>query len=206
MNRSRVHSLRSGASLGPSQRACREAPDRRREERGATLVEAALVYPLLFLLLFGIVEFGLAFKDYLTVSHAARDGARAGATYGNNPAADILILEDVHRALSTVGMSDGIQVKIFNPLGGTGTSTTYRYQPNEHASCDWVPCPDPRLSSPPYVKPTWDPLVRDVTAPFTDRIAVEVTYTHQWITGFILDETDFTAEADFLIEPQVFNP
>lgn len=187
-------------------RADQELAEPLGRERGATLVEAALVYPLLFLLMFGVVEFGLAFKDYLTVSHAARDGARAGATYGNNPAADILILEEVHRALSTVGMRDGIEVRIFDPVGGAGSIHPYRYQPSEHSSCDWAPCPDPRLPSPPYQVPAWDPVTRDVTAPFTDRIAVEVTYTHHWVTKFILDETDFSVEADFMIEPQVFNP
>ena len=66
-------------------------------DRGATIVEAALVYPLLFLAIFAIVEFGFAFKDWLSVSHAAREGARAGATYGDDPAADMLILRDVEQ-------------------------------------------------------------------------------------------------------------
>ena len=45
---------------------------RRRQdnERGAALVEMALVTPLLVLLVFGILEFGLAFRDRLTVSNA----------------------------------------------------------------------------------------------------------------------------------------
>lgn len=174
----------------------------RRDERGATLVEAAMVFPLLFLVLFGVVEFGLAFKDYLTVSHAARDGARAGATFGNIPEADILILEEVNRALATVNLTDGISVKIFDPIGGD--STDYDYTPGP--TCDWTPCPDPDLPSPPYVLPSWNPVHRDVTAPFTDRLAVEVTFVHHWLTGFFVDTTNFTVEADFQIEPQVFAP
>ncbi len=171
-------------------------------ERGATLVEAAFVYPLLFVALFAIVEFGLAFKDYLTVSHAARDGARAGATYGNIQEADILILEDVHRALSTAGLTDGIKVRVFDPINGKGT--TYDYDPSD-PRCDWRPCPDPAAGAL-YRVPDWNPLTRDVTAPFTDRLAVEVTFTHHWITSFFLDETDFAVVADFQIEPQVFDP
>lgn len=171
-------------------------------ERGATLVEAAMIFPLLFLVLFGVVEFGLAFKDYLTVSHAARDGARAGATFGDIPEADILILEEVSRALATVNLTDGISVRIFDPIGGQGTD--YDYSPSPQ--CDWDPCPDPSLPKPPYVVPNWDPDDRDVTAPFTDRLAVEVTFVHNWITGLFVDTTDFTVEADFQIEPQVFAP
>jgi len=67
----------------------------RRDDRGATLVEAALVYALLFLALFAVVEFGLAFKDWLSVSHAAREGARAGATYGDDPRSNIAILRSM---------------------------------------------------------------------------------------------------------------
>jgi Flp pilus assembly protein TadG len=45
--------------------------------RGAALVEFALVAPLLFLLLFGIVEFGFVFNDYQSVRQGVRDATRA---------------------------------------------------------------------------------------------------------------------------------
>jgi Flp pilus assembly protein TadG len=48
-----------------------------RNERGAALVEFALVVPILLLLLFGIVEFGIAFNDYISVRNGSREGARA---------------------------------------------------------------------------------------------------------------------------------
>jgi Flp pilus assembly protein TadG len=47
-----------------------------RSERGAAAVEFALVMPLLLLLVFGIVEFGLIMNRQITVTHAAREGAR----------------------------------------------------------------------------------------------------------------------------------
>lgn len=180
----------------------RSTQKRSHGERGATLVEAALVYPLLFLVLFGIVEFGLAFKDYLSISHAARDGARAGATFGDDPRADMLILRDVEGTLATIGIADGVTVRIFNPISGVGTN--YSYQPGYGDDCDWNPCPDPDKPSPPYEVPVWDPGDRDVEAPFTDRLAVEVRFTHNWVTGFITDTTQFNVEADFQIEPQIF--
>lgn len=46
---------------------------------GSTTVEFALVLPVLMVLLFGIVEFGLIFKDVLAINQAAREGARAAA-------------------------------------------------------------------------------------------------------------------------------
>ena len=44
--------------------------------KGATMVEMAIVTPLLVLLLFGILEVGLLMKDYLGLNQAAREGAR----------------------------------------------------------------------------------------------------------------------------------
>ncbi len=50
-----------------------------RSERGQSLVEYALILPLLLLLLVAIMEFGLVALDYATLSNAAREGARAAA-------------------------------------------------------------------------------------------------------------------------------
>lgn len=55
-----------------------------RSERGASAVEFAIVAPLLFLLLFGIIEFARAISVYTAVSTAAREGARYGASVGLN--------------------------------------------------------------------------------------------------------------------------
>ena len=56
----------------------RRPQSRRREgsERGAALVEFAIVLPLLALLLFGMIEFAIAFNDYQSIRQGAREGAR----------------------------------------------------------------------------------------------------------------------------------
>ena len=46
------------------------------DERGASMVEAAFVLPILILLIFGVVEFGRAFNAQVTLTHAAREGVR----------------------------------------------------------------------------------------------------------------------------------
>lgn len=51
----------------------------RRNERGTALVEFALVTPLLFLLLFGIIDFGRALNYYNQITQLAGQGARAAA-------------------------------------------------------------------------------------------------------------------------------
>ncbi len=52
---------------------------RRRDERGASAVEFALVVPLLMILLFGLITTGLTFSDHLAATNAAREGSRYGA-------------------------------------------------------------------------------------------------------------------------------
>ncbi len=47
-----------------------------REDRGSVLVEAAIVVPLLILLTFGAIEFGIAFRDSASVAASTRGGAR----------------------------------------------------------------------------------------------------------------------------------
>jgi len=51
-----------------------------RAERGQTAVEFALVLPLLLVLLLGIIQFGVAFSHYVTLTDAARVGARKAIT------------------------------------------------------------------------------------------------------------------------------
>jgi hypothetical protein len=52
---------------------------KRERERGAALVEAAIVVPILIALLFGIIDFGFMFNDYLAVRQGTREGARQAA-------------------------------------------------------------------------------------------------------------------------------
>lgn len=77
-------SLRSGR-LGP--RSVAPGPDttrraRRRDDRGATMVEFVLIAPLLFVLLFGIIDFGWMLNQQQDVRYGAREGARTAAVAG----------------------------------------------------------------------------------------------------------------------------
>jgi Flp pilus assembly pilin Flp len=53
----------------------------RRSERGASLIETALVLPLLLLLVGGIVDLGGAFNSYIMVTNASREGARYASKF-----------------------------------------------------------------------------------------------------------------------------
>jgi hypothetical protein len=63
-----------GAKLGTPWRVFRHS------ETGAALTEFALIVPLLIMLLFGIVSVGVAYNHQLSLTHAAREAGRHGAT------------------------------------------------------------------------------------------------------------------------------
>lgn len=63
------------------------------EQKGQTMTEFALVLPVIALLLFAVIQFGVAFNHYLTVTDAARAGARKGAVSlygGGSPSGDAI--------------------------------------------------------------------------------------------------------------------
>ena len=55
-----------------------------RAARGQSLVEFALVIPILLILVFGIIDFGMGLRSYISLTNATREGARFGAI--GNPA------------------------------------------------------------------------------------------------------------------------
>lgn len=63
-----------------------------RDQRGASAVEFAIVLPVIALLLFGIIDFGVVLNNQNTVRAAAREGARLGAvaTFTGAPACTIV--------------------------------------------------------------------------------------------------------------------
>ena len=54
------------------------------------MVEFALVIPILCVVLFGVIQFGILYKNYVTLTDAARIGARKAAVsrHSATPAAD----------------------------------------------------------------------------------------------------------------------
>lgn len=68
-------------------------PPKNRSRRGLSMVEAALVLPILFALLFGMLEYSWAFLKSQQIHNAARHGARTGIVYGAT-AAEVLAAVD----------------------------------------------------------------------------------------------------------------
>jgi hypothetical protein len=78
-------------------------------ERGQSLTEFALVLPLLVVLLFGIIQFGITFNNYISLTDAVRAGARKGAV-GRH--LDDPVGETVAQVRKSGGDLDGAELQI----------------------------------------------------------------------------------------------
>ena len=66
-----------------------------RSERGAALVEAAIVLPVVLTLLLGVMEFGFIWKDDLAIANGVHTAVRIGAADGSAQYADYDILQQL---------------------------------------------------------------------------------------------------------------
>ena len=62
-----------------------------KNKKGQSLVEFAIILPILLLLLLGIAEFGIMLNSYLTIQNVAREGARLGIVGGSDAEITALI-------------------------------------------------------------------------------------------------------------------
>jgi Flp pilus assembly protein TadG len=93
-----------------------------RRQEGQAFVEFVLVAPILLLLVFGIVQFGLLLHNYLTLTDAVRVGARQAAvsrTASNPTAATCARIQSSAQRLS-IPCTD-VTVRPFDPKTGTAT-------------------------------------------------------------------------------------
>lgn len=96
------------------------ASQARASQSGATLVEFAIILPLLLLLLFGIIEFARVVTEFTTVRTAAREGARYATTVGTPDAphyTDCQGIIDAAQAQAVVGDVTDVSVKWSGPDG-----------------------------------------------------------------------------------------
>jgi len=100
-------------------------------DSGAAAVEFALVALLFFTLLFGAIQFGYTFFEYISVAHAAREGAR-WAALGSDAG-----MVQAHALAASPGLDpDRVSISIDNPAS-TSVRVSITYLRTE-----LVPVPD----------------------------------------------------------------
>ncbi len=203
--------MRANSEFAQSKKR-RRGSSRDAGNRGSTLIEAAIVLPVILLVVLGTVEIGLAFKDFLTVGAMSRDGARIAALSARDAESDCAVLKGI-AAIGTQGDIDKIDdVQIYKAAEGTGSqgvTNTWTYKLGEDPSiCNvvtptlldgWSPG---TMAYPPSSRNT----TISATPPPLDIIGVRITLTRSWITGFppfrgsfTIDETTITR-----VEPEAF--
>lgn len=90
---------------------------RTRDSRGAALIEAAIFTPVFFLLVFGVMEIGLAMNDSLAVSSSVKAGARMASATGNEPRADLYTMLNIARESTAINRGDIVRIVIYRPQG-----------------------------------------------------------------------------------------
>ena len=127
--------------LSPGSDADRHWGDR---DQGQALVEFALVVTLLFMLLFGIIDFSRLFFAYATMSNGVREGARYGIVH---PGDDTGIEQRAQAMMVVIGGNATIQINYPDAGSGPDPFCTHHCRIEVVATSDF---------------PVWTPLIPNV--------------------------------------------
>ena len=83
-----------------------------RNEQGQAMTEFALVLPVLALLLFAVIQFGIVFNNYVTLTDATRAGARKAAVSRDDPNRGADVMAAVRSSASDL---DGSKLSVSPP-------------------------------------------------------------------------------------------
>lgn len=173
--------------------AWRLARRRRNPERGQSLVEFALVFPIFMLLIIGLVEFAVMFSVMLNVNYASRDAALLAAEVGAVPYGDCIILQTLDTALEgPTHLSEIKEVRIFwadtNGVEKTGGKANVYAYGGVGTTCG---LPDGTTLTVPYTATAlnYPTNTRCTTLagcgllhPVPDTIGVSIEFHHNWLT------------------------
>lgn len=98
-------------------------------ERGQSLTEFALALPILAVLLFAVIQFGIVFNNYVTLVDATRAGARKGAVGREQMNPVSAVTAEVRASASDLKQSD-LNVTVtstWQPSSDVTVRATYPY-------------------------------------------------------------------------------
>ena len=95
--------------------------DLHRSESGASAVEFALILPVLMMILFGIIEFGIALYQQSILTNASREGARLGIVQAVPAITTGQINATIDTYLTAAGITPGNVTRTIVSTGVTGT-------------------------------------------------------------------------------------
>lgn len=116
---------------------------RKRRQRSQALIEFALVSPVLLLLLFGVIDLGRAIFFYVTINHAAREGARVAVRASNALPTNTDVLNSVRGQMQGAPVSEPCpQGPISSATPPANSAWVYVTEPNPPSSVQATPPPN----------------------------------------------------------------
>jgi Flp pilus assembly protein TadG len=176
---------------------------RRTDEKGATLVETAVVIVIFTVLMFGILEFGFLFKDWNSASSGAKEAARLASTVPM----DASMVNDTVNAVKAKGngvkFNSGDQIQIVRVNGATGVAASCASGATQCRVYQWNRSAFTGVSGTTLTLSTLQTCYSATGTPALDSIGVKLIVHHKSLTGFFPDHT-FTVQSVVRIEPQKF--
>lgn len=169
-------------------------------ERGAIAVEAALVTPVILLLLFGVVEFGMYFKDSLAVSNAVRAGVRIASAEPRQSTFAADAAASVAREGSALSMAAVEELWVYRADKETGAPTTGSFDDcTECVKFTW----DEATSSFTQNGGSWPATAHNACQGDSDRthVGIYLRYRHPSSTNLIFNEISMGDYAVMSFEP-----
>lgn len=207
---------RSRPGVGSSSNRARASQPR---ERAAAAVEAAIVTPLLILVFFGIIEFGLLFRNYLGLGNAALDGVRTASVAGNDELADYRMLRALDRGAASLprgsitkivvwkasGPTDTLPVQCTGDVGfDDGTVQCNVYGPTALSFSEAEFGCDPLANPRPDPDRFWCPGDRVTQLGLgLDYVGIYVEMEHEYVTGMVGSDRTLTETAILRLEPDL---
>lgn len=177
-------------------------------DRGATMVEVGIVLPMLILLAIGLSEIGFLVVDYITVSNAARSGARTGAAAADDPLADEFILNVVEEDACNLrfGNLETVTIYLAEPDGDLPGNPNLVNKYKNNGPLTNLICDDATTHALAPDTPccAWDPdgTPRDRIPPDLDTVGVRLEFSHNSVTGiFPFPTVTWTETAVMQLEP-----
>lgn len=189
----------------------------RNGERGAGLVELAVVALFLFLLAAGTFDYGMAWRSGIEANSGVRTAARTGSSAQDNRGADYDALSGMKAALASSGLLDDVErVVVFRADSATGTvpsacktSATSICQTITGANfrTNWEASPMTTATTTSgclqiATAKNWCPTSRNSVAATADYYGVWVKVRHDYMFPIIGDDVLIERTAVLRIEPK----
>lgn len=176
-------------------------------QRGSVAVEAAIVFPLLIVLTFGIIEFSLLMRDHVATTSVVRSGARTASALPREPT----MVETTRQAMNKAGSAmptdsyEELWIYAANDAGYPGAAGNKDFDPTDcTTNCTRFAWDDSReqfilMSG----NTTWPEHVNACPGSAAAMsVGVYLKAKHTWVTGLFFDETYVADRAVMKFEPK----